>query len=292
VVRGALAAAVTPLRDDGAALDGDGIAPLVDFLAEAGLDGIFALGTTGEGLLLSLEERLRAGELFAEACGDRLALIVHCGAQTTADTVALASHAATLSVNGVAVVSPPYLQLDDDSLVAHFARAAEACAPTPLYLYEFSARVGYSIPLAVIERLREDVPSLTGMKVSNAPFDRVEPYLLEGLDIFIGAESLVAEGLARGAAGTVSGLATAFPEVVAALVRDAGGAAGADATALRDALQQVPFVPAAKRVLGGRGLPLREDVRGPLRRLTGDETAYVDRTLAQWLESSSPAPAR
>ena len=292
MVRGALAAAVTPLRDDGRALDGDAIPPLVDFLADAGLDGVFALGTTGEGLLLSVEERLRAAELFSEACGDRLALIVHSGAQTTADTVALAAHAATLGVDGIAVVSPPYLQLDDDSLVAHFAAAAAACAPTPLYLYEFSARVGYSIPLPVIERLREEVPTLAGMKISNAPFDRVEPYLIEGLDIFIGAEALVAEGLARGAAGTVSGLATAFPEVVTALVRDAGGPAGADATALRDALQQVPFVAAAKRVLGRRGLPVAEDVRGPLRRLTGDETAHVDRTLAQWLESSSPAPAR
>ena len=265
---------------------------MTGFLAEAGMDGIFALGTTGEGLLLSLAERRRVAERFAEACGDELALVVHCGAQTTADAVTLASHAAGLGADGVAVVSPPYFQLDDGALVAHFAAVAAACAPTPLYLYEFSARVGYSIPLSVIERLREQAPNVAGMKVSNAPFDRVEPYLLEGLDIFVGAEALVAEGLARGAAGTVSGLASAFPEVVAALVRDAGGPAGDEATALREALQQVPFIPAAKRVLARRGLPVGEDVRAPLRRLTADETAHVDQTLAEWLESSSPAQAR
>ena len=55
-----LAASVTPLRDGGAALDEDAIAPMVDFLAAGGVDGLFALGTTGEGVLLSLEERMRA----------------------------------------------------------------------------------------------------------------------------------------------------------------------------------------------------------------------------------------
>ena len=282
---------MTPLRDGGDAIDELAVRSLVAFLADAGLDGVFALGTTGEGLLLSVDERRRVAELFADACGGELALIVHCGAQTTDDTVTLATHAAKLGVDGVAVVSPPYFQLDEDALLAHFVSAARACAPMPLYLYEFNARVGYSIPPPVIGRLRERAPNLAGMKVSNAPFDRVEPYLLDGLDIFVGAEALIPEGLARGAAGAVSGLATAFPEVVAALVRDAGGAAAAAGAALRAALDGVPFIPAAKRALAQRGVPVGEDVRAPLRRLTSDESAHVDRTVAEWLESSSsPAP--
>ena len=52
------------------------------------------------------------------------------------------------------------------------------------------------------------------MKVSDAPFAKVAPYLLDGLDVCIGAEALIGEGLAAGAAGAVSGLASAFPEVV------------------------------------------------------------------------------
>ena len=57
MLRGALAASVTPLRDGGAAIDEDGIGPLVDFLHRGGLDGVLALGTNGEGILLSQEER-------------------------------------------------------------------------------------------------------------------------------------------------------------------------------------------------------------------------------------------
>src|SRR6185437_11842478 len=51
-----------------------------------------------------------------------------------------------------AVIAPPYFRLDDDELLAHFEAAASACAPLPFYLYEFEARSGYAIPLALLER--------------------------------------------------------------------------------------------------------------------------------------------
>src|SRR6266536_2619697 len=136
MLRGALAAALTPLRDDGAALDEDAFRPYLDFLAGGGLDGILALGTTGEGILLSAVERRRAAELFLAG------------------------------------------------------------------------------PVTVIERLQSDVSNLAGLKVSDRPLEAVEPYLVEGLDVFVGAEDLLP---VQGAAGTVSGLASVFPERVVAL---------------------------------------------------------------------------
>src|SRR5205807_9707509 len=86
VIRGAIAAAVTPLRDAGEALDEDAFAPYVDFLAAGGLDGLLALGTTGEGMLLPQEQRMRAAQLFVEAARGRLAVAVHAGAQSTWET--------------------------------------------------------------------------------------------------------------------------------------------------------------------------------------------------------------
>src|SRR5437879_4264691 len=126
MLRGALAAAVTPLRDDGAVLDEEAFGPYLDFLATGGRDGILALGTTGEGILLSGAERRRAAELFLE---EPLPVIVHCGAQTTAETAALSEHAAASGAAGVAVIAPPYYALDEDALLAHFVAAARACAP-------------------------------------------------------------------------------------------------------------------------------------------------------------------
>jgi dihydrodipicolinate synthase/N-acetylneuraminate lyase len=279
VLKGVLAAAVTPLAGGGDILDEDAFDPLVAFLESGGLDGLLALGTTGEGILLTAPERRRAAELFVAARPDEFSVAVHCGAQTTRETVDLTAHAADLGADAVAVIGPPYFALDDRALLAHFTAAAQACEPLPFYVYEFAARSGYAVPLAVLRELRELASNFVGLKVSDKPWDRFEPYLLDGLDVFIGPESLIKAGLAGGAVGVVSGLATAFPSQVAAAFR---GIPGPDLEPLRDGLEQFPFHAAAKRVLGRRGVPIEEDVRGPLRMLTEDEREALDR----WLGSS------
>lgn len=282
MLRGALAAAVTPLRDGGEALDEAAFGPYADFLAGAGLDGILALGTTGEGILLRPEERRRALELFLEAVEGRLQVAAHCGAQSTRDTVALAAHAAESGAAAVAVIGPPYFALDGAALVEHMAAAAAACAPLPFYAYEFEQASGYAIPPALLPRLRERIPNLAGLKVSDSPFDRVSPYLVEGLDVFVGAEALLFEGISAGAAGAVSGLGAAFPDRVAALVAAPTAEGAAELGRLRAGVERFPRHAALKAILGLRGVPVGGDVRRPLRGLTLEERAELE----SWLESS------
>jgi dihydrodipicolinate synthase/N-acetylneuraminate lyase len=272
---GAIAAAVTPLKDHGLHLDIDGIARLTAFLAAAGIDGLLACGTTGEGVLLSVEERKRVAEGFLRARPEGFQVAVHAGAQTTSDTVALAAHALGAGADAVAVIAPPYFPLDEEELLRHFVGAADACDPLSFYVYEFAARSGYAIPLAVIERLREEVPNLAGLKVSDTPFGKVEPYLLDDLDVFIGSEPLVLRGMQRGAVGSVSGLASAWPETVAALVHERSAEAHSRVTELRDRLAGIPFHAALKHVLAHRDVLLHDDVRAPLRPLTDGERAVV-----------------
>jgi dihydrodipicolinate synthase/N-acetylneuraminate lyase len=285
MLRGALAAALTPLTDGGEALDEAAIGPYVDFLADGGLDGLLALGTTGEGFLLPVEQRRRAAELFVAAAAGRLQVAVHCGAQSTWDTVELAAHAADVGADAVAVMAPPYFPLDGPAVLAHLAAAARAAAPTSFYVYEFAARSGYAVPLSVLEQLREEAPNFRGLKVSDTPWDQFAPYLLEGLDIFVGPEALIPQGLAGGAVGAVSALASAFPELVVAAVRDPGAA---DLGSVRVALERFPLQAAAKVVVAKRGVPIGPSVRRPLRTLTDGERAELE----LWLESSSPAQAR
>ena len=282
MLRGTIAAALTPLAGGGAALDEDAFAPYVAFLAEHGVDGLLALGTTGEGVLLDIDERKRVAELFLEHRG-QLQVAVHCGAQSTADTVLLADHAAEAGADAVAVIAPPYFAFDVDELVEHFGEAARACQPLPFYVYEFAARSGYAVPLQVIAALRDEASNFVGLKVSDTPWDRFEPYLLEGLDVFVGPESLIPQGLAGGAAGAVSGLAASFPDAVVALVRDSTLENGARVGALRASLQALPFHAASKAVLGLRGVPVRGGVRAPLRGLRDDEVAEVARIVREWL---------
>src|SRR5437016_836720 len=159
MLRGALAAALTPFVEGGEALDEAAFEPYVDFLAAGGLDGLLALGTTGEGFLLPIDLRRRAAELFLDAAKGRLAVAVHCGAQSTADTVHPAAQAAAAGADAVAVIAPPYYRLDDAALAAHLEAAARACAPIPFYVYEFERVSGYAVPVEIVERLRDRAPN-------------------------------------------------------------------------------------------------------------------------------------
>jgi len=270
-LHGAIAAAVTPLRDGGRSLDESSVTPLIRSLADGGMDGVLTCGTTGEGVLLSVDERRRVTELALAARPNGFAVAVHAGAQTTDETVALASHARDHGADAVAVIAPPYFPLDDRELFEHFSASAAACDPLPFYVYEFIGRSGYAVPVPVIERLHEEAPNLAGLKVSDTPFEAVKPYLLDGLDVFIGFEPLVLDGLAAGAAGAVSGLASAWPEVVAELVHDRSDAACARVIQLRDGLGGMGLMAVAKHLLAARGVIGHEDVRAPLRRLTDQE---------------------
>jgi dihydrodipicolinate synthase/N-acetylneuraminate lyase len=268
---GAIAASVTPLRDGGSRPDEDAVRPLVRFLADGGVDGAFVCGTTGEGMLLTVDERRRVAERFVRTRPEGFAIAVHAGAQSTADTVSLATHAKEIGADAVAVIAPPYFPLDDAALFEHLRSAAEACGGLPFYVYEFATRSGYPVPVELVERLRETAPNLAGMKVSDTPWSAVEPYRFEGLDLFVGSESLVLEALKHGADGAVSGLAAAFPDIVAPLVRDRDPVAGDRVASLRAELGTVPFHAALKEILVARGVPIRTDVRPPLRTLTPGE---------------------
>jgi dihydrodipicolinate synthase/N-acetylneuraminate lyase len=272
-----MAAALTPLKDDGAALDLDVLPAYLTFLKDAGIEGILLGGTTGEGILLSVDERKTA---ISNAVSGPLPVIAHCGAQSTAQTIALAAHAAEAGVEAVAVIAPPYFPLDEDALLAHFAAAARACAPLPFYVYELERASGYAIPVWVVERLRETVDNVVGMKVSDAPFSKVAPYLLEGLDVYVGAEGLIGEALAAGAAGAVSGLASCFPEVVVAAVRTGDSA---EAGAVREIVERYPRHAAMKAIVAARGVPMREDARAPLRQLTREERDGLLRDVEAFL---------
>lgn len=284
MLRGTIAAAVTPLRDGGEALAEEAFGPYVDVLHAAGLDGVLTLGTNGEGILLSVAERRRVTELFLEASAGRLLVAAHCGAQTTADTVALAAHAAVAGVDAVAVIGPPYFKLDPEAQRRHLLAAARACAPVPFYAYEFAATAGYSFELEMLLRLRDEADNFAGLKVSDTPWEAFERYVIDGLGIFVGPEALIHRGIEAGAIGAVSALASAFPEDVAAVVRapTADGAAGL--AELRAGIERFPRHAALKHVLRRRGIPVREDVRAPLRGLIADE----ERELDAWLDGRRP----
>ena len=272
-----------------APLDADAVPAVRRLPCGRGLDGVLALGTTGEGILLSRGRAARAAAALPRGGRGRLQVAVHCGAQTTADTAALAEHAADPA---------PTRRRDRPAVL----RARRGGAARALRGCGGGLRAAALLPLRVrgAQRLRGSAcpcssgcasaaPNLAGLKVSDPPWESVEPYLLEGLDVFVGAEALIARGLERGAAGAVSGLAASFPDAVVPLVREPSASAASGRTAARRA-HRLPFHAASKTVARLRGRARRG--RTCARRcggLTADERGRAVARVARIVVAGSGA---
>jgi dihydrodipicolinate synthase/N-acetylneuraminate lyase len=124
----------------------------------------------------------------------------------------------------------------------------------------------------VLLRIRDAAPNLRGLKVSDQPWEQFERYLIEGLEIYVGPEGLLAPGFEHGAVGAVSGLAGGFPEALVEAVNGRTSEATTAAGKLRAIVSSFPFQAALKTALGWRGVPISADVHSPLRGLEGDES--------------------
>ena len=276
-LHGTIAAACTPLADGGTRLIEDAFGPYADFFVDSGSRVSLAFGTNGEGVLLSVAERRRGLERWLGAVAGRILVAAHCGVQTTADTVALATHAAQAGADAVAVIGPPYFKLDPVEQRSHLLAAASLRAASVLRLrvrrHALRAR-----PVDAGALLRDEAEHRHGDEGVRPAVGGVRAVPAGRLDIFVGPEALIHLGREAGAVGAVSALASAFPAEVAGREPTADGAARLGA--LR-AHGRFPRPAALKRIVGLRGVSLRSDVRQPLRDLDAAEAAELEARLAQ-----------
>jgi 4-hydroxy-tetrahydrodipicolinate synthase len=221
-----LAAISTPFAADGSVAP-DAFGEHVAWLADAGLDGVFVAGTTGEGVLLEADEILALTER-AVATGDGLRVIAQVGRPSTRATAALARRA----IDAAAYV-PWFYPAADADVRRHFEGLLEAAGEVPAFLYNIPRRTVNDLSAELAGELA--AAGFAGMKDSTADFARHEAYLDATRDrdfeLYIGAEPLVLRATRAGAAGAITGLAGARPELFARLraALEAGEDAAADA---------------------------------------------------------------
>ena len=194
------------------------------------LDGLLVAGTTGEFPALDDAERLALIELaLAEAGPDRV--IAHVGAPDARHSARLARAAAALGATRIAAITPYYLPVRPDELIAHFGRIREAAADLELYAYIFPERTGLRVSSSVFVALAGAV-GLAGAKLSGSAAGDLAAYAAAapGLRLFSGDDSDPAATMRAGGAGLISGRSGAYPEVYAALAA-ALGASDADGAA-------------------------------------------------------------
>jgi dihydrodipicolinate synthase/N-acetylneuraminate lyase len=210
----------TPLSAEGYEVDIGAVPRLIDFLIAAGVSGLFVGGTTGEGLLLDVRERIALHEAATAAIGGRIPLLLHVGTNNSRDTLALIDHANDIGADGIVVITPTFYGLPDDVLLDYFSEMSMRAASTPFLVYDIPHMAVNGVSPTVLDHLRRSVPNFAGIKCSRPDAQVVREFVdvADGEALVLAGNERIALGsLALGAAGLISGLATAIPEPFVAL---------------------------------------------------------------------------
>lgn len=206
---------LTPFTKNGRNVDYDKAYQLADHLADEGVQGLFVCGTTGEGLLLTRDERKRLMEGLVMAVGRRVKIIVQTGRLDTRSTVELTKFAADVGVDAAAVVAPSFYTYDDASLMKHYTTVAKAAPDLPILLYNIPKCTGNPLSVDFTISAAEKIDNLVGMKDSSGDMKhltRVIDGAPRGFGVINGSDEMSFQAYLTGAKGTVSSTANVFPE--------------------------------------------------------------------------------
>jgi dihydrodipicolinate synthase/N-acetylneuraminate lyase len=218
MIRGVLLPIITPF-DEKVRVDEEIMRQLVDFHIKAGIQGLFVLGSTGQGPAMTVEERKKTAAIALDQAQSRVPVVIHVGTPDAGSTVELAEHAAEHKADAVAIV-PPYYYSDHSEyeIIEHYKAVAKA-VPLPIFIYENPKYSGISIPPGFAVRMKEQVPALKGIKVAYGQGALLEYVrLLPDVSVFTGNADLF--GLVPfGLAGMINPPTSFVPELCVALFK-------------------------------------------------------------------------
>lgn len=224
----------TPLTDDGAEVDVDRLRRLLAFLVPHGIDGLFICGSTGEGVLLSPDERERVAEVTIAEVAGQIPVMVHVGALATRDSVRLAKHAARVGASAVSSIPPFLFPVSQASVIEHWRQIGSA-SDLPFFAYHIPRLTGHSLkPEHIAEVLT--LPNVVGLKFSDPDLALMRALLdaADGrLQILSGYDQQCAYAQAAGASGAIGSTYNWLTPLFVELYRAHAGGELARAAALQ-----------------------------------------------------------
>jgi 4-hydroxy-tetrahydrodipicolinate synthase len=216
--RGILVALTTPFDHD-LAIDWTALRAHATWVVDHRIQGLVAGGSLGEGSTLSLEERLRLVRELVAGLGGDTPVVAAVAASRTADAVELTRGAAQAGASGLLILPPYVYRTDPRETMSHFSEVLGATS-LPCMLYNNPSAYGTDVLPEQILQLAEEHSVLTGVKESSGDVRRItgiRALLGNRLDVAVGLDDAILEGIHAGAVGWVAGLANAFPGASAEL---------------------------------------------------------------------------
>ena len=289
-IQGLVAAACTPMVEGGD-IELSGVSAYVDHLIRVGIQGLYVLGTTGEGASLSSAERRQVAEAFVTATRGRIPVIIQVGHNSMKEASELAAHAQQIGADAVSAFAPSYFKCDTvDCLLQCMGQIAEGAPEIPFYFYHAPGFTGIRPDLGeLLAKVDRYIPNMAGIKFTD---QRVFDFqsCLESHDgrfeILWGSDEMLLSGLAGGALGAVGSTyniaAPIYHRVISAFQQGDMETARAwqlKSVRLVEELVQFPIFSAIKEILSWHDLPLGRTCRLPLGSLTDEQAVSLKAKL-------------
>ncbi|HPC78563.1 MAG TPA: dihydrodipicolinate synthase family protein, partial [bacterium] len=284
-LKGTIPAVLTPF-DENYEIDENGFQELCEYLIENKVSGLFVAGTTGEGPLLSLEERARLFKLVVKISNGRVPVICHTGSISLTETSLLIRSAIEAGADAVGIVTPYYYRLDEKAMEEYYSKVLEKIKGFPVFLYNIPGLTNNYMSSSLAEKLFSQ-GKIAGIKDSSGNITTLKSFIDISPDIQVisGADELFLLALTLGAVGAVSSTANVFPEVFnniynAFLSRDMDVAIENQRklNQLCKIFQYGKLISAYKYALYLKGLKISR-VRLPQRELTEEEKSMIQEGL-------------
>lgn len=206
--------ALNAIYDENDNVNIEAIKQLCKIYESKGVKGVYVCGSTGEGFLLSTQERKEIAKAVKEAVSDSFTVIVHVGCASTKESIELAKHCESIGVDAVSAVPSVYYRLPSASVEKHWNGIINS-TDLPFIIYNIPQLTGFNLPLDLFERMAKN-PKVYGIKNSEEPVYNMERFrTIAGEDfvIFNGSDEQFLGGRLMGANAGIGGTYGTMPEL-------------------------------------------------------------------------------
>ncbi len=217
---GVWTAIVTPMTNTGA-VDYASLEALVEHQIKGGVDGIVAVGTTGESPTLTTQEHIEVIKKVHDFANGRTKVLGGTGSNSTAETMHMTQECEDLGLDGYLIVAPYYNKPSQEGVYRHFAEIAKI-TKKPIMLYSIPGRCGIEISNDTVVRLRNDFENFCSLKEAGGKVEKVADMFAKAngkVDILSGDDGLTLEFMRAGAKGIVSVASNIFPAQIVEMVK-------------------------------------------------------------------------
>lgn len=289
--RGIFTALLTPMYENGA-IDFDSLTRLVEHQIEQGIHGFYVGGSTGEGFILTSEERKQVLEVVVRAAAGRVTIISHVGCISTMESINLAKHAELQGVDAVSAVVPFYYKVSMKEIREHY-EAIMAAVSLPMIVYHFPGATGVSLSMDFYEQMSRN-PQCIGVKFTSLNLFEMQQIRARcGQDflIFNGHDEVYSAGAYAGANGAIGSTFNMMPGLFAQMyelivsedrpLMASIQSMQAEANETIANMIQFDVIAYEKYMLYLQGILATPTVRQPLKQFTTEEREQIESFYAQ-----------